>query len=91
MRMHCQFSTRLCLYTRHWNPCLLRRKEAEWRQRGCMPNMRCFREDDGEGGETIYEQVSCGGYDFTNLCVKRERNELDSSIDTRLYEYWTSR
>jgi len=69
-------------------------------QRGGMPNMRCVREDDGDGEgdddddparDCDCDCVRAGYDDFTNWCVKRERNELDSSIDTRLYEYWTSR
>ena len=46
--------------------------------------MRCVREDDGEGDDDDDRARDCdrAGYDdFTNWCVKREQNELDSSID----------
>jgi len=48
--------------------------------------MRCVREDDdeGDGDRARARARDCdrAGYDdFTNWCVKRERNELDSSID----------
>ena len=46
--------------------------------------MCCVREDDDEGGGDDDRARDCdrAGYDdFTNCCVSRERNELDSSID----------
>jgi len=36
----------------------------------------------------MYELLLCGGYyDFSNLCVKRERTSW-IVVSTRLYEYW---
>mmetsp|Transcript_36522 Transcript_36522/g.36942 ORF Transcript_36522/g.36942 Transcript_36522/m.36942 type:complete len:90 (-) Transcript_36522:201-470(-) len=60
--------------------------EAGWRQRGWIPNMRCVREDDGDGDGGGDDDRARGcdraGYDdFINWCVKREQNELGSSID----------
>mmetsp|Transcript_58492 Transcript_58492/g.67461 ORF Transcript_58492/g.67461 Transcript_58492/m.67461 type:complete len:114 (-) Transcript_58492:192-533(-) len=42
---------------------------------------------DGDGGDTIYEPVSCGGYDCTNSCVKWNGKSW-IYYPTRLYEYW---
>jgi len=53
-------------------------EDAGGRPRGGMPNMRSC--ESGGGGDTLV----CGGYDFTNSCVKRERNELDL-VSIRLY------
>ena len=49
------------------NPCLAdggSGMETTWM------DTQCVREGGGDGGDTIYELVSCGGYDCTNSCVK---------------------